>query len=260
MADNVQTLTARLAADPTSLAFLPLGEHLRRVGQLDAALAVATSGLARYPHLADAHDLLGRIRSDQGDGDAAFDAWTTALRLQPDHAGAHKGLAYLAFRNEDLSRALRHLEMAAHLEPEDPSLAQAVERTRAQVAGRSTPTGGAPLEPPLDDTMPGTILVDLDGRRLAGSLHTPDGSEVSDGLAALLAGVSQEASRVARLLDLGSWECLSTEGPDAAMHLLPPTPDTLLLAVGEAGAPPGRLPLVARRAARHAQQWLERLG
>ncbi len=259
MADNVHTLTARLAADPTSLAFLPLGEHLRRVGQLDAALAVATSGMARYPHLADAHDLLGRIRSDQGDGDAAFDAWTTALRLQPDHAGAHKGLAYLAFRSEDLPRALRHLEMASHLQPEDPSLAQAVERTRAQVAGRAVPADSGSLAPPIDVATPGTILVDLEGRRLAGSLHRPDGSEVSDSLAALLAGVSQEAARAAPLLGLGRWECLSTEGPDAAMHLLPPTPDTLLLAVGEAGAPPGRLPLVARRAARQAEQWLERL-
>ena len=64
MSDEIRALTARLADEPTSLAFLELGEALRRRGQYDAAAKVARGGLSRYPGLADAHDLLARILSD----------------------------------------------------------------------------------------------------------------------------------------------------------------------------------------------------
>ena len=53
MSDDVRALTAQLAADPASLVFLPLGEALRRRGQLDAAQKVALQGLGRDPHLPD---------------------------------------------------------------------------------------------------------------------------------------------------------------------------------------------------------------
>ena len=65
-------LTQRLADEPSSLAFLDLGEALRRRGQLEAAYKVARGGLNRYPGLADAHDLMARILSDQGDFAGAF--------------------------------------------------------------------------------------------------------------------------------------------------------------------------------------------
>jgi len=81
--DDIRTLTARVAEEPSSLAFLELGEALRRRGQLEAAHKVARGGLARYPALADAHDLVARILGDQGDLAGAFDAWVEALRLDP---------------------------------------------------------------------------------------------------------------------------------------------------------------------------------
>ena len=49
MSDDIKTLTTRLADEPASLAFLELGEALRRRGQLDAAYKVARGGLTRYP-------------------------------------------------------------------------------------------------------------------------------------------------------------------------------------------------------------------
>ena len=72
MSDEIRALTARLADEPTSLAFLELGEALRRRGQYDAAAKVARGGLSRYPGLADAHDLVagGFGREPHGDDDA----------------------------------------------------------------------------------------------------------------------------------------------------------------------------------------------
>ena len=106
MTDDIRTLTARVADDPSSLAFLDLGEALRRRGQLEAAYKVARGGLGRYPGLADAHDLLARILGDQGDLAGAFDAWAEALRLDPMRIGALKGIAFLYFRAGDIPAAL----------------------------------------------------------------------------------------------------------------------------------------------------------
>ena len=39
--EDIRVLTSQLAADPSSLVFLPLGEALRRRGQLEAAEKIA---------------------------------------------------------------------------------------------------------------------------------------------------------------------------------------------------------------------------
>src|SRR5918998_2993239 len=98
VSDDIRTLTARLADEPASLAFLELGEALRRRGQLEAAYKIARGGLNRYPGLADAHDLLARVLGDQGDLAGAFDAWVEALRIDPMLTSALKGIAFLYFR------------------------------------------------------------------------------------------------------------------------------------------------------------------
>ena len=139
MTDEIRTLTQRLADEPSSLAFLELGETLRRRGQLDAACKVTRAGLTRYPGLADAHDLLGRILSDQGDLAGAFDAWADALRFDPMRTGALKGIAFLYFRAGDVAAALDHLQRAAEADPDDPAIPQAIARVRrdAPEAGRA---------------------------------------------------------------------------------------------------------------------------
>ena len=101
--------------------------------------------------------------------------------------------------------------------------------------------------------------MDTQGRRLAGLLLRPDGTDVSDPVAAELAGVSREAGRAVRLLGLGEWRGLAVECADGNLHLVPPTAETLLLASADAGTPAGRLGLVAERAAAAARRWLERL-
>ena len=256
--EDIQRLTARLAADPDSLAFLPLGEVLRARGQLDAALSVAHRGAARYPQLADAHDLVARIRSDRGEGDQAFDAWTEALRLDPRHVGALRGLAFLAFRIGDLARAERHLAAALEAAPADAALRQALGRVRDQRARDTGAEAEAPRGPASDDS--GTLLLDQQGRHLAGMLLRGDAEDVSETVAAELAGVSQEASRTARLLGLGQWKGLACSCPDAHLHLVAPTPEALLLAVSDSVTPVGRLALRAERAAAAARRWLERFA
>jgi tetratricopeptide (TPR) repeat protein len=275
--DDIKTLTTRLAEEPSSLAFLDLGEALRRRGQLDAAYKVVKGGLSRYPALADAHDLLGRILGDQGDLAGAFDAWAEALRFDPMRIGALKGIAFLYFRAGDVPAALEHLGRAAEIDPDDPTIIQAIERVRSSAAPSSTAevassAAGAADEATGQDPEPvpgpalnghgehGVMLVDSKGLRLNGTLLSPAHDDVGDRVAAELAGVSKEATRTSRLLGLGTWEAIAVESPEGNLYLVAPTPDTMLLTVREASLPMARLGLIAERAARDARAWLESHG
>lgn len=269
MTEDIAGMTSQLAQDPSSLVFLPLAEALRRRGQLEAAMAVAHRGVQRYPAIADGHDLLARIQADRGDGDAAFDAWTAVLRLTPDHVGAHKGLAFLAFRAGDLGRSAKHLTRALELAPEDLSLVAAVERIRTLIATRATPTGAVPgaagpsgpVPIPATATVDTTpaLLLDDRGRVLRGKLERADGTDASDAVAAALAGVSREAERAANLLGLGEWRAIAIEGGPVNYEIRSPTPETVLLVTRGREVPAGRLARIADRAVEHARRWLEEL-
>jgi tetratricopeptide (TPR) repeat protein len=281
VSDDIKALTAQLAEEPSSLAFLDLGEALRRRGQLDAAYKVARGGLSRYPALADAHDLMARILGDQGDLAGAFDAWAEALRFDPMRIGALKGIAFLYFKAGDVPAALEHLRRAADVDPDDESIRQAMDRVRngGAVAVPPAPSPAAPTVTPIASTaaaptavapaasMPsagngngdhGVLLVDGKGLRLHGTLLGPKNEDVGDRVAAELAGVSKEASRTTKLLGLGSWQTIAVEAPDGNLFLLAPTPDTVLLTIREPSLPMARLGLIAERAARDARQWLDR--
>lgn len=279
MTDDIKTLTARVAEEPSSLAFLELGEALRRRGQLDAAYKVARGGLSRYPALADAHDLLGRILGDQGDLAGAFDAWADALRFDPMRIGALKGIAFLYFRAGDVPAALDHLRRAAEIDPDDPSITQAIERIRGSAGGSgvaetspelvpsetvaasehepSSPAAELVAEPGSNGQGEyGVMLVDGNGLRLNGTLLSPSSEDVGDRVAAELAGVSKEAARTSRLLGLGTWQAIAVESPEGNLYLVPPTPETMLLTVRDPSLPMARLGLIAERAAREARAWL----
>jgi len=275
MLDEIKTLSSQLAQDPDSLVFLRLGELLRRKGQLEAAHRVALTGLERHPHLADAHDLYARVLADKRDYERAFDEWDMALRIAPTHVGALKGLAFLYFTVGDLAQAVAHLEAARRAAPDDPAIVQALAAVRggggvpATGAAAATeevaaaPAAAAPLEEArvfagLEGAQEGLLLLDPSGRVLGGGLKDPHGRDVTDAVAAYLAGVSQEAARTAKLLDFGAWTGLAAEGTIGHVHLTPPTGNALLLVVRDRSVPMGRLAILAQRAALAARHWLER--
>ncbi len=279
MADDIRELSAQLAQDPQSLVFLRLGEALRRKGQLEAAQRVATNGLERHPHLADAHDLYARILTDKHDYERAFDEWDMAVRIAPHHTGALKGLAFLYFKVGDIEQAEAHLAAAKRVAPDDPTIDQAFEMIRgghkapaAEPGAPSPPSAAASIAAPaaggggldearvfagLEGANEGLLLIDGAGRVLGGALKDRGGTDVTDAVAAYLAGVSQEAARTAKLLGLGAWTGLSAEGQQGNVHLAHPTPQALLLVVRERGMPLGRLAILAQRATIMARRWLE---
>src|SRR5215207_9495402 len=130
MSDDVRRLSDELARDPGSRVFVPLGEALRKQGQLDLALKVTMRGLERHPHFADGHDLLARIAVDRGELDRAFDEWDMVLRLVPGHLGALKGMGFVCFQQGRLGEAEKYLSGASEQGDEDEQLVVALARVR----------------------------------------------------------------------------------------------------------------------------------
>ena len=140
MADEIRRLSDDLARDPSSLAFMPLADALRRAGQLDVALRVALRGLDRHPYDADAHDVLARIHADRGDLERAADEWEMALRLNPSHGPARLGLGFVDFRRGNLESAEQRLAAATSID-DDGAVAAALAHVRTALRARTADTG-----------------------------------------------------------------------------------------------------------------------
>lgn len=260
MADDIRRLTAELARDPGSLAFLQLGEALRLQGQFDAAARVSRAGLERHPDRVEAHDLYARILADAGNPEGARATWEHVLSLAPRHVHALKGLAYLAYRDHDYDTALEMLETALSEDPSDETVVLALQTARAAADRQEAEIRlrtGADIFAGIEGAEHALMLLDARGLVLGGVLRDPRGLVVSEGVAAQVAGAAHEAERACRLLDLGPWEALECEGQDGHLHISPPASDAILVVRRDRSVPGGRVALLARRAAAAARAWLE---
>src|SRR5439155_596335 len=160
---------------------------------------------------------LGELLRLKGQFDAAHRVALTGLERHPHLADAHDLYARILADKRDYERAFAGLEGAQE----------------------------------------GLLLLDAKGQVLGGALKEPHGRDVTEAVAAYLAGVSHEAGRTAKLLGLGRWTGVAAEGQHGHVHLTPPAGDALLLVVRDRAVPMGRLAIIAQRAAGAARRWLE---
>ena len=295
MADDVRSLSEELARDPQSLAFVPLGEALRRQGQLDHALKIVLRGLERHPHLADAHDLLARVHADRGDAEKAFDEWDMVRRLAPGHAGAAKGMGFICFSQGRRDEAERYLREALAGAPEDDSIRAALEHVRAAAVSapppHPAPAVAVPPSPPepapaavapaaarvatvrpsaplaaddprllfattLAEDDQTALLLDRDGFVLAGAYFTASGEDVAQEVGAELSGVSDEATRATRHLGIGAWRAIVFETEAATVAMAPTAQDGLVVLATGGSSPLGLTRRLLDRCVAHARAWL----
>lgn len=293
--DDIRALSEALAADPASLAFVALGEALRRRGELDVALRVALRGAERHPERADAHDLVARVSVDRGELERAIVEWETVLRLAPGDPGARKGLGFICFQLGRLEEAAAHLGVALAASPDDGSLAAALQTVQSTLAERddatdratmqvsrhsvaaeldagrraARPTIGLPMEVPrpeadagalFDELLEGTrsaaLLLDGDGLVLAGRYVSADGRDLAAIIGAQLSGVSDEAGRAMRHLGLGAWRQIIFE-TEAASVAMAPSQDGVALVAAARPTPLGFVRRVLDRAVERAAEWME---
>lgn len=293
MADEISRWSEELARDPASLVFLQLGEALRRQGQLDLALKIALRGLERHAHHADAHDLLARVAADRGELQRAFDEWDMALRLAPGHVGAMKGMGFVAFQLGRLDDAERYLQQAADAGagdsvrgalamvrrsskpipvPDESAAQRASNGTRAQSVDESTPPAAEGALHPmylfadlLSDDGQAAMLLDEEGLVMAGAYPTATGDDVAQEVGAELSGVSDEARRATRHLEIGDWRSIVVETDDAVVAMMPAAGppgagEGLVLLAASRATPLGLLRRLLDRCGERACGWLARGG
>ena len=281
MSDDIRRLSDELARDPGSRVFVPLGEALRKQGQLDLALKVTMRGLERHPHFPDGHDLLARISVDAGDLQRAFDEWDMVLRLVPGHQGALRGMGFVCYQQGRLPEAEQYLASAvAHGGADDGvTLALANVRAARQAAATraATPAASAPVvdarrEPRLP---PGTthdprflfadvlseaeqtaMLLDAGGLVLAGAYVAYDGRDVAQEVGAELSGVTDAARRATRHLQLGEWTSIVFETEVAVVAMAPSAQDGLLVIATSRTTPLGLVRRLLDRCTERATKWL----
>jgi len=261
--DPLRVLSDALVDDPASLVFLELADRLLAAGDIRSAWRVAVRGRDRHPRLADAHDLVGRIAIEADDALAAASSWAEALRLDPTHLAARKGLAFVAFREGRMGDARAQLVIAQAQAPHDPEILAALavveeadDAAPPLAVGEAVPAPpAAPARPAgpfgaIDDSAATLLLLGPDGEVLTG--HYADG-DVGRGVAMgrALGGTSDEATRVTRLVALGAWRMVTVEGTDATLMLAPAADGGVVLGAAPTTTPKGALRRVVRAAAAH---------
>jgi predicted regulator of Ras-like GTPase activity (Roadblock/LC7/MglB family) len=269
MADDIRRWSDELARDPSSLVFLQLAEALRRQGQHELALKIVLRGLERHSHNVEAHDLLARICVDRGDLERAFDEWDMVLRLSPSHVGAMKGMGYICYQQGHREDAERYLRMAAEHGAE-PEVLTALANVRHSSGGVREPAMA--VEEPvaayrgddphrlfadlLGDHDQTALLLDAQGLILAGIYVDADAHDVSQEVGAELSGVSDEAQRASRHLDVGSWKSIVVETEVAVIAMLPATDDNIVMLAASRATPLGLVRRLADRCVERARSWL----
>jgi tetratricopeptide (TPR) repeat protein len=141
---QVRQWSEEVAADPGSLAFLPLARAYREQGRRDAALKLVIRGLEKHPGHVEAHHLLGLLYREGGESVKAFDEWDIALALDPDHGPSRREIGLVCWERGDFATAVRHLERALENDAFDREVRAALEDAWAK---RSAPSGSRPARP-----------------------------------------------------------------------------------------------------------------
>jgi predicted regulator of Ras-like GTPase activity (Roadblock/LC7/MglB family) len=272
MADDVRRLSDELARDPASRVFVPLGETLRKQGQLDLALKVTLRGLERHPHFPDGHDLLARIAVDRGSLEQAFDEWDMVLRLVPGHRGALRGMGFVCYQLGRLPEAEQYLGAALAAGDDDEGVATALANVRIArdlPDAAADPVSGDLVLPPgtthdarflfadvLSDAEQTALLLDRDGLVLAGAYLAYDGRDLAQEVGAQLSGVTDAARRATRHLELGDWTSIVFETEVAVVAMSPASSDGLLVLATSRTTPLGLVRRLLDRCLDRAQRWL----
>ncbi len=112
----------------------------------------------------------------------------------------------------------------------------------------------------IGDSEQTALLLDGDRYVLAGAYLAPDGRDVAQEVGAELTGVSDEAERAMRHLDLGGWSSIVVETDMAVVSMAPSPRNGLVLLASARSMPLGLVRRFLDRAAEMARVFVEGLG
>ena len=144
---DLQRWSEEVARDPASLSFVPLARTYRKQGRRDAALKICLRGLEHHPTLVEGHALLAMLYFESGQRSKAYDEWSMVLRLAPENFEALRGMGFFHLEQGDDVSALRSLQRAGALKPNDLAVQEALKMIRERQSG-------GPAEPMEDERDP----------------------------------------------------------------------------------------------------------
>lgn len=157
---RVESLRRRVAADPSSRAFLELARIYHDDGQLEEAAKVCAEGVRRNPGDLSARALLGRVYYDMNLIEESRAAMEYVLERAPDNLMARRLLAEIHLQQGNLEAALERYRALLAFKPDDQDAGAKIEDIERRLEGR-----------PVD--------VDLDGEESPhGVLATPTLAEI----------------------------------------------------------------------------------
>ncbi|UCC47909.1 MAG: tetratricopeptide repeat protein [Gemmatimonadota bacterium] len=262
---SLQELSAEVAANPNSTAFVELAAAYRERGDLDRALRLCLRGLQRHPTHVEAHCELGRIYEQRGERELALDEWGIVLQLAPDHLPSRLSVIRLYLDEGRRADAEQELLVARKIAPGDATVAELSSRLQATRRdgdeAETTTTAVSGLFTTLEREAPGTLgalLVDATGQLVEGRM-TPRGVESDRMLGVTLSGARAEAERVASYLQLGGLQSLLIESAVVRLTISEVGRNTLIVATA-CDLPAGQAARVLERARELAREHLDSLG
>jgi tetratricopeptide (TPR) repeat protein len=168
---RLDELRARFKAEPNSRHFYPLGEELRKGGQLDEAEQLLRGGLLKHPAYLSAWVSLGRVLKDQKRYPEAIEALNKAFTIDSGNVVTARLLADTYLATGDKVEAIKKYKLVHALLPADDELQATIDQLDrelnpdafpveaaavAQPAEAEAATEEAPIEtavaPPADDS------------------------------------------------------------------------------------------------------------
>lgn len=257
---SLNELSAEVATNPNSTAFVELAAAYRERGDLKRALWLCLRGIQRHPTHVEAHFELGRIYEMRGERELALDEWNIVRQLAPGHLASRLALVRLYLAENRRRDAERELEAAQHISPGNAAVVEL--RTQLEAMGEVdavSPTVGV-----FDDLVrdyPGTLgilLIDRDGRVIVGGV-SQEGVESDMALAVNLYSAQAEAERVASYLDMGRLNGIVVES-DTTRLIVSPVGEEMVVLATRNEVPAGRAARVIQRAWQVAESYLSKNG
>lgn len=276
---SLKELSAEVATNPDSAAFVELVAAYRERGDLDRALRLCLRGLARHPTHVEAHYECGRVYEARGEPELALDEWAIVSRLAPDHVEARIATADLLVREGRAHAATREIEAARRLAPHHPRVRELSRQVAApgpedaENPAVSSVESGSRSEPPPTG-VPGHERIPGDDRARDGDrrnrseaqgvararaepagpravLSLNGNGQVQEGdlplvqgggreeLIDALTGIRADAERMTGYLELGAWVGLVVEGRAVRLSVAPLDAGIIAM-VTESSVPAGR--------------------
>ncbi|NIR46109.1 MAG: tetratricopeptide repeat protein [Gemmatimonadetes bacterium] len=262
---SLEELSAEVASNPNSTAFVELAAAYRARGDLERAMRLCLRGLQRHPTHVEAHFELGRIYEARGERELALDEWGVVLQLAPEHLNTRLTLVRLYLDEGRQSDATAELERAETIAPGDPRLNEFRGLLDSGLAppeaeGESGNGRGHVFES-LGEDHPGTLgilLVDAEGEIIESHMPAENG-DVQAALGTDLIEARAEAERVASYLQLGELKGMVVESKSARLTVSPVGRDVVIVAT-RTDLPAGQAALVVQRAWDLAESYLSNLN